>query len=162
MLEGVSEGTNALYVIGICAFFLIAGALLFRKMDKKQGNKEVVVVSNKEAAKLRHENASIHLTDVIEDKLLELLAKGSITDKEYKRWCSRLGSQGLPDLLPRQDQTVEGLKRRIRLRLRWYNWEPVKIPGEGPIQDVKPKYGLAFLNKFRKPVAPTPQGTEAA
>lgn len=159
---GGAEGANALVIIGITVLALAGGALLLRWKDKKDQGK-IVVLSNKEARERKDQIVNRRLSDVIGSELLDMMMDNTINDKDYRRLCKKFGSQGLPDLLPGEQSTKpEDVKRRIRLRLRFFNYEPVNIPGEGPTQDIKPKYGQAFLNRFRKPVAAKPQEASPA
>lgn len=146
----VGDGAALTIFAGISSL-LVAGILFDKWLKKKRGTK-IVVVSNKEAAKLRYEVAAARLSDCITNEIQDMVVAGEITMEDADKWYRRLGSQKLPDLIPRR---TEDLKRNINLRLRLFDWKPVSIPGPLPVQDVKPKakvFGGTLLSKLKPAV----------
>lgn len=74
------------------------------------------------------------IADAVGKALEELEFSGELQHDRKNFWYNRLGNVlSIPDLLPRGRRT---LKQRIMERRGTVT--PVVIPGEGPVQDIKP------------------------
>lgn len=140
-----------LFLIGTVVILLLVAGVLYER-NRAMKKKGTVVMSTREAAKIRFEIAQRKLGESITNTIEEMVYQQEITAEDAKRWYKKLGSQGLADLLPGRGD----LKRAIRLRLQIHNWEPVSIPGEAPPQVSKKKaFGDKLLNRKKKDVAAT-------
>ena len=148
-IQQVTGVSDALLVIGTCGIFAFAGVLYVKYLNKTRGTK---MVDPKEAARIEWEYIQHKLTDAITDVIEDARGSGHIRRELASRLYKRFAAQGLPELLPRAGVDV---KRSIKLRLQFFDWTPVTIPGPGPahiVQKPSKEYGAA-QRRFQSPMA---------
>lgn len=115
--------------LGLVLIFFLLAYLMMRKAPGEEAMKKMTkgeYVLSRRQQKLREHSK---IADGIASMLLDLFAKGELTEERYQYWHLRFGTQlALKELLPVKLTHIQ-LKEAMKKRTSNGVYKPVKLPG---------------------------------